>query len=326
MKRAILYIIGIALCLQSCHRDSHPCNPDAGAYTISMAPTSVQGASRALINGIDDLQTIGFVVYGHSAAGDNKQQVFDGNEVTYDTGEKAWGYTDTKYWNSAAEYSFGAYAPQTSVTKNITNDIITSLSFNLPQWQQVNGSETDFIVATSQGAAESYLMAGGTVNLAFSHVYARLIVKLVKDMPTVNTYTLTSLRYGKESCMVPQSIQTTYTFDFTNGYSSWVETGARTDFEAYSGNGEVTITEQTFADHLVIPHNLNGGLPIQVGYKIGNNSHNTWVETGQTTFEAGKVYTYTLRFEGGNVLTISPVEIQDWDDVEDVNDNPVYNW
>lgn len=331
MKRAILYIIGIALCLQSCHRESHPNNPDAGAYTISMAPTSVQGASRALINGIDDLQNLGFVVYGHSTAGDNKQQVFEGDNVTYDTAEKAWGYadedTELRYWNAAADYSFGAYAPQmVGVTETETDDIITSLSIPLPQWQQVNGCETDLIVATSQGAATDYLMAGGTVNLAFNHVYARLIVKLVKDMPTMNTYTLTSLHYGKESSLVPQSIETTYTFDYTNGNSSWVETGKRAAYEAYSGNGEVTITEQTFADHLIIPHEINGGLPIQVSYKIGNNPHSSWVETGQTTFEAGKVYTYTLRFEGGNVLTISPVEIQEWDDVEDVNDNPVYNW
>lgn len=265
--RYIYIIIGIALCLQSCHRESHPNNPDADAYAISMVPTSVQGASRALINGIDDLQDLGFVVYGHSTASSDKQQVFAGDKVTFDNGE--WGYTDTQYWNAAATYCFGAYAPKMAgVTETETDDIITSLSIPLPQWQQVDGSETDLIVATSQDAAERYLAGGGTVNLAFNHVYAQVEIQVVKGEALVNSYRLKSLTLSG----VPSTDGTaTYTLDFTTttpAQSAWsgITEGTYTVFTGTATIGTTADATTTFT-RLVVP--FEGTANIGLTYTAG---------------------------------------------------------
>ena len=331
--RYIYILIGIALCLQSCHRESHPNNPDAGVYAISMVPTSVQGASRALINSIDDLQTTGFVVYGHSAAGDNKQQVFGGDEVTFDSDEAVWSYTDgdtePKYWNAAADYSFGAYAPQMAgVTKTETDDIITSLSIPLPQWQQVDGSETDLIVATSQGAAERYLMAGGTVNLDFSHVYAQLTVEIVRNAFLRNEYRLRSLAYKD----VPASGNGSYTLDYTTPANSGVDVAMETDsvvIRPYAVEGvlvENEVTEATRFKYMVVPFDAQRaeGFRITLRYTNSGTEHYAVVNSGLTALEAGSSYTLRLSFDNGADI-LPTVELLEWT-TEDTSDDEMFNW
>ena len=293
-----------------------------------MAPTSVQGASRALINNIADLQEDGFVVYGHSTAGDNKQQVFTGDEVTYD--EEAWGYTDTKYWNSAAEYSFGAYAPQMEdVTKNYEKDgIITSLSFTLPQWQQVDGNETDLIVATSQDAAEKYLRDGGTVNLAFNHVYAQLTVEIVRNAFLRNEYRLRSLAYKD----VPASGNGSYTLDYTAPKNSGVDIAMETDsvvIRPYAVEGvlvENEVTEATRFKYMVVPFDAQRaeGFRITLRYTNSGTEHYAVVNSGLTALKAGSSYTLRLSFDNGADI-LPTVELQKWT-TEDTSDDEMFNW
>ena len=329
-----IYIVAIAFLLQGCHRESHPNNPDAGVYAISMAPTSVS-ASRALINDLTDLQKTGFVVYGHSTAGDNKQQVFDGDNVTYDTGEGAWGYadedTELRYWNAAANYCFGAYAPQmenVDVTETETDDIITSLSIPLPQWQQVDGSETDLIVATSQKAAEDYLMAGGTVNLDFSHVYAQLTVEIVRNAFLRNEYRLRSLAYKD----VPASGNGSYTLDYTAPKNSGVDVAMETDsvvIRPYAEEGvlvENEVTEATRFKYMVVPFDAQRaeGFRITLRYTNNGTEHYAVVNSGLTALEAGCSYTLRLSFDNGADI-LPTVELQKWTS-EDTSDDEMFNW
>lgn len=330
--RYIYILIGIALCLQGCHRESHPNNPDAGAYAISMAPTSVS-ASRALINDLTDLQTTGFVVYGHSTASSDKQQVFAGDNVTFDNGE--WGYadedTELRYWDATADYCFGAYAPQMAgVTGTETDDIITSLSIPLPQWQQVDGNETDLIVATSQGAAEDYLMAGGTVNLAFNHVYAQLTVEIVRNAFLRNEYRLRSLAYKD----VPASEDGSYTLDYTTTTpdNSGVDVAMETDsvvIRPYAVEGvlvENEVTEATRFKYMVVPFDAQRaeGFRITLRYTNNGTEHYAVVNSGLTALEAGSSYTLRLSFDNGADI-LPTVELQKWTS-EDTSDDEMFNW
>ena len=326
-----IYIVAIAFLLQGCHRESHPNNPDAESYAISMAPTSVQGASRALINGIDDLQNLnlGFVVYGHSTAGDNKQQVFDGDNVTYDTGEGAWGYadedTELRYWNAAADYCFGAYAPQMDeddVTENNANGITSSITIkNLPQWQQIDGSETDLIVATSQGTAESYLRDGGTVNLAFNHVYAQLEVQVVKDVTLLKDYTLTGLTYSN---IPSEDGMASYTLDYTTPASRWdnISTDEANTISVFSGNAEIDNegTETTYK-HLVVP--FSSTIKVSLTYTVGGSDIPGGAEVA-LTLNPGQKTVLTLTISSTNSIT-PELYIAEWEE-ENIDDDPKYNW
>lgn len=297
-----------------------------------MAPTSVQGASRALINGIGDLQTIGFVVYGHSAAGDNEQQVFAGQEVTYDTGEGAWGYadedTELRYWNAAANYCFGAYAPQNQnldVTENLTDGII---NISIPHWQPVDEDAYDLIVATSQGTAESYLRAGGTVNLAFSHVYAQLTVEIVRNAFLRNEYRLRSLAYKD----VPASGNGSYTLDYTEPKNSGVDVAMETDsvvIRPYAEEGiliENEVTEATRFKYMVVPFDAQRaeGFRITLRYTNSGTEHYAVVNSGLTALEAGSSYTLRLSFDNGADI-LPTVELQKWTS-EDTSDDEMFNW
>lgn len=321
-----IYIIGIAFLLQGCRKGSHPSTPDTESYAISMAPTSVS-ASRALINDLTDLQTTGFVVYGHSTASSDKQQVFAGDNVTFDNDE--WGYTDTKYWNAAATYCFGAYAPQMAgVTGTETDDIITSLSIPLPQWQLVDGNEKDFIVATSQDAAENYLRDGGTVNLAFNHVYAQLTVEIVRNAFLRNEYRLRSLAYKD----VPASGNGSYTLDYTPPENSGVDVAMETDsvvIRPYAVEGvlvENEVTEATRFKYMVVPFDAQRaeGFRITLRYTNSGTEHYAVVNSGLTALKAGSSYTLRLSFDNGADI-LPTVELLEWT-TEDTSDDEMFNW
>ena len=147
-----IYIIGIAFLLQGCRKESHPSTPDTKSYAISMSPSEVMNGTRALIGDVADLQDQGFKVYGYKEVkAADREQVFDGQEVTY---RSNWEYSPIRYWDYVADYYFAAYAPA-NVQVTSSTDGNQTLTFTLPNWQAIDG--TDIIVATSQGPATEYL-------------------------------------------------------------------------------------------------------------------------------------------------------------------------
>lgn len=314
-----IYIIGIAFLLQGCRKGSHPSTPDTESYAISMAPTSVS-ASRALINDLTDLQTTGFVVYGHSTASSDKQQVFDGDNVTFDNGE--WGYTDTQYWNTAATYCFGAYAPQMGVTEN--NDITNSLSIGLPQWQLVDGNETDLIVATSQGTAESYLMKGGTVNLDFHHALAQFEVQVVKDATLINSYTLREVTYHN----VPNSNNgtATYTLNYTEDTNTWSGITYDIPFTPFNGSAPISDKENeaiTFT-HLTVPF-AERDITITLTYSTNGSSEKIEKSANiPLALTAGEKTVLKLTLNSAAVI-VPELHIAQWEE-EEIEEDYKTNW
>ncbi len=331
-----IYIIGIAFLLQGCNRESHPNTPKPEA--ISMVAAEV-GTTRALMNNVTDLQAKGFKVYGYKVdKADYKQQVFtdNGQGVSYD-GANGWSYSPVRYWDRTANYWFAAFAP-TSLPRNmaVTNNIASNqtLTFTkFPNWQSIDGSETDLIVATSQGGATTYLDNEGVVDLTFNHVYAQLVVRVVRGASLMNTYKLTSITYSN---VATADGTATYTLDYTTPASSaWSDVESAASKNAYSNaDGEVINSnpeDTPTAKHLVVPFAGSDEIQVTVGYIVNDDLAQTGTaSTGISQLEAGKRYVLTLSLGSGAVIEPSLdieqwVEVQDEQDIE-VEEDDKHNW
>ncbi len=310
--------------LQGCNRESHPSTPDAEPYAISMSPSAV---TRALIDNVADLRTTGFKVYGYKEdKAANRTQIFTDQVVNYDEG---WKYTPVRYWDPATNYCFAAYAPATLNGIAVANTTTGSqtLTFTLPQWQKLNGSETDLLVASSQGAATEYLNRGGVVNLAFDHIYAQLEVQILRNAFLVREYKLTSLHYK----YVPSNADGTYTHDFaTPANSTYTTTILSEDAQSVEMmTGDVVIAptpkaETTFK-RLVVPFtSIDEGFKIVVGYTVGGYSYTAEVSSGLKTVEAGQRYVLRLNFNSGADI-IPSLTVEDWIP-EKLDEDDKYNW
>lgn len=315
-----------ALTLQGCNRNSHPSDPNVEQHAIGMVAQSV---TRALIEDADDLSE--FAVYGYKQ-GPVSQMVFANQLVTLNG--SAWEYTPKKYWDSSAIFYFAAYAPATEQNgcSYTHNDDTRTLTITLPRWQRIGGTETDVVVATSQGAATTYLNTyGGQVDLTFNHLYAQLVVRVVRGASLKNTYKLTSLTYQN----VPTADGTaTYTLNYTTpANSAWsgVVSGSmnaysNADGEVINSNPEAT----PGAKHLVVPFK-GSGIQVEVGYIVNDDLEQTGTaDTGITQLEAGKRYVLTLSLGDGATITPSLdieqwIEVQDGQDIE-VDEDDKHNW
>lgn len=331
-SRYIYVLIGVALSLQGCREESHPATPDTTPYAIGMSPSEVRGTTRALIDNLAALQASDFRVYGYKVDKQSyKQQVFtnDGQTVTYDATD-GWTYSPVRYWDRVADYCFAAYAPATlSGEMTVTNEVGANqtLDFSIPQWQVIDGSETDLLVASSQGAATEYLNRGGVVNLAFDHIYAQLEVQVLRNAFLIREYKLTSLRYK----YVPSKNNGTYTHDFAtpanSAYTTTILSEDAQSVEMMTGDVEVDPTpkaETTFK-HLVVPFTtIDGGFKIVIGYTVDGTAKTATVASGLKTLEAGQRYVLRLNFNSGADI-IPSLTVEDWIP-EELDEDDKYNW
>lgn len=332
-SRYIYVLIGVALSLQGCREESHPATPDTTPYAIGMSPSEVRGTTRALIDNLAALQASDFRVYGYKVDKQGyKQQVFtdDGQTVSYDATD-GWTYSPVRYWDRVADYCFAAYAPATlSGEMTVTNKVGANqtLDFSIPQWQVINGTETDLIVASSQGAATEYLNKGGVVNLAFDHIYAQLEVQILRNAFLVREYKLTSLHYK----YVPSNANNgTYTHDFAtpanSTYTTTILSEDAQSVEMMSGEAVIAPTpkaETTFK-HLVVPFTtIDGGFKIVIGYTVEGASRTAEVSSGLKTVEAGQRYVLRLNFNSGADI-IPSLTVEDWIP-EELDEDDKYNW
>ena len=332
-SRYIYVLIGVALCLQGCREESHPATPDTTPYAIGMRPSEVRGTTRALIDNLAALQASDFRVYGYKVDKQSyKQQVFtnDGQTVTYDATD-GWIYSPVRYWDRVADYCFAAYAPATlpggmAVTNKVGAN--QTLDFSIPQWQVIDDSETDLLVASSQGAATEYLNRGGVVNLAFDHIYAQLEVQILRNAFLVREYKLTSLHYK----YVPSNANNgTYTHDFAtpanSTYTTTILSEDAQSVEMMSGEAVIAPTpkDETTFKHLVVPFtSIDGGFKIVVGYTVDGTAKTDTVASGLKTVEAGQRYVLRLNFNSGADI-IPSLTVEDWIP-EELDEDDKYNW
>ena len=341
--KVVAACVVLCLSMQSCDQGSESfVSEEPGQMPISMNAASVAGmkASRALIEGDAHLQRVGFVAYGKVTTidGKNSAQVFNGQEVVYDSLEGFWDYNPKKYWYHDVYYCFGAYAPTDLSSISVASGDY-SLEFTVPNWQVLNKGTVDLVVATSNGSEVYYVSEnGGEVELRFNHVLSCLEVRLKKEDDSGNSYTLKGLTYNN----VPVSGgRTTYTLDYgKNGNSQMgaVALGSMTvcsSAQLSVGTGVQGSPAVTFS-HLLVPFTLTGSdkLTMSVNYIAEMESDNSFeypreITTDLTAMQAGKKYILTLTFTGGGEI-IPKLELADWSiakwNDQDIEDDPKYNW
>jgi hypothetical protein len=293
--------------------------------------------TRALISTTDDLRTPGFGVYGDKTVGTSSPQlVFDNIKVS----RTPWDYKPTKYWDRTAAYRFVAYAPWTASGTLYDHENKKLTIEDIPQWQKIDGSEKDYLVAESHNTAEDYLAAPsyGTVNLQFKHIYAQLLISVAKTMSSgVTTYKITGMRMASGvTDDIPTAQKCTYQYDAKTASNCKI-TSTRTFTNSFSfldnlsDADDVTVSAEAtpLAHFLVAPFTTTNNLKLYLDYTITEGVNTTNVEDVEVDlenkeFKSNNKYTYVLRFQTGKPVALSVVEVKQWDQVE-VTDE-VYNW
>lgn len=275
--------------------------------------------TRALISTTEDIRDPGFGVYGDKTVGTSSPQLVFDNIKVYGT---SWDYKPTKYWDRTAAYRFVAYAPWTaSGTSYISYDPGSKkLTIeNLPRWQEIDGDEIDYLVATSAGTAEQYLSqpTNGTVNLQFKHILAQLTVNIAKVSDAayiVKGLSLPPAQTEDCTCSYDSSNESLYFIGSTDGQQNLLPTDV-----------EVGTSSTQLARYLVAPFDLGSTeLELCLEYTVGSSAKTVPVPLGITKFESNHSYVFNLLFEAGSNISVSVTEVKNWETIEVTDD--VYNW
>ena len=345
----LLLLSGLAMCLTACGGDSSDETITDEPQPIGFFSNSIEEiGTRALISD-DNLKYQAIGVYGYKKKTDNTDHflVFDNTKLTYTS---YWYYAPQKYWDRTRSYSFMAYIPwKESKESNVvygfddgTSKFTDVLTFNnIPQWQKIDSTETDYLVASSANTADNYINNHGTVYLEFRHIYAQLLISVKKDImgASTTTHTITGLRFGKASGEASEEIPAvqncTYLHDANNADNRKV-TSERTNAEVtFLDKGdklddiEAVSEIKPLANYLVAPFATSNSASLYVDYTISDGvntsaHNNVEVELGKIDFKSNNKYTYVLRFEAGKPISVKAVEVKEWESVE-VTDE-VYNW
>lgn len=335
-------LTGITFCLAACGSDDTVTGAQETEQAIGFFSNRIEEiGTRALITD-DNLKNQAIGVYGYKKKTDNTDHflVFDNTKLTYTS---YWYYAPQKYWDRTRSYSFLAYMPHGSNTEFVynsgTSKYTDQLLFkDIPQWQKIPGSETDYLVAYSTNSAEGYLTTHhGTVNLQFSHIYAQLLISVVKTMSAGTTeHKITGMRLVSDAADIPTTQTCTYQYDAkTAGNCGVSSTRTLASSFTFLDNGsaadDVTVLAEAtpLAHYLVAPFSTANNLKLYLDYTVTEGSNitthnNVPVDIEIKEFKSNYKYTYVLRFETGKPVTLSVVEVKQWEQVE-VTDE-VYNW
>ena len=124
--------------------------------------------SRAIAT-LKDVQDNGFKVWG----GYDKNNVFQGDIVSYSKSEGEWGYTDVKYWVLDKTYNFYALYPSTIGT---SNDLGSFKIENFNVKANSVAAENDRTDPIHASALNMDSNESATVNLTFTHMLAQVEV------------------------------------------------------------------------------------------------------------------------------------------------------
>lgn len=331
-------LTGITFCLAACGSDDTETGAQETEQAIDFFSNRIEEiGTRALITD-DNLKNQAIGVYGYKKKTDNTDHflVFDNTKLTYTS---YWYYAPQKYWDRTRSYSFLAYMPHGSNTEFVYNSGTDQLLFkDIPQWQKIDDSETDYLVAYSTNSAEEYLTTHhGTVNLQFSHIYAQLLISVVKTMSAGTTeHKITGMRLVSDAANIPTTQTCTYQYDAkTAGNCGVSSTRTLASSFTFLDNGseadDVTVLAEAkpLAHYLVAPFTTANNLKLYLDYTVTEGSNITThndkpVDIEIKEFKSNYKYTYVLRFETGKPVTLSVVEVKQWEQVE-VTDE-VYNW
>lgn len=320
-----------ALTLVSCSSEDLNSLSDNSSKGGAISFDGYLGRSAVAVNGtrgsevkIDQLKTGGFGVFGkYTPTEGQASNLFDNQKVTYSTSttptESKWTYENTKYWPTEGHIDFLAYAPYVGETTLKNNK---SIDFTVADKV---ANQKDLLWANAANKKK----ADNPVKFTFNHALSRLgyTVKL-KDAYSDATITLKKITLaGSADGVTKKAFYTTGTIDLsmTSSTGLWTISNpdAKQNFEWYSGDHQLTITEYTpDASYLfVIPQDFSqktsgaDELYVIVEYTIQTGSTATMTSKVykklERKFEQGKAYTINL------TIGLTPIEfdaeVTDWD-------------
>lgn len=193
-----------------------------------------------------------------------------------------------------------AYYPQGNVDEN-------KLSLDLAN--QDNQPKIDLMSAKAENASKS----SPTVNLEFKHRLTKLFFKIEGDVNTDGINATISNQYTK--------IQ----YDILNDKLLIADGSEKENIVMKYWN----LDEGTnrFVEAIVLPNDENNSaVDRQLTFQLNEKIFNATI-SNTTTFEPGKKYTYTVKFEttpSGNInVSITGVSIKNWDDINDSEGNTI---
>lgn len=356
--------VAVLLLPVSCNKDKHEVLVEK---PIGM--TAFQAGTRALVNSSNDLgsqsATTGFGVFGYKTLGSDDTPVFSNTNVTASASGDSytWSYTPLKYWDMQADYHFVAYWPHTTESGVVSNDDDThTLTLKMANWQNVNGNEKDWLIATDAGNASTNYFGreqnNGIVYFSFGHLLALIEIQAWYYGNEDKVPTITSLDFGSSSNQVPSadgtvSVSKNYSTTGAVTWPAWSSVSKSNSMTLLSGNTTPLSAFSTAEDEFTPPENgvdeidmvcrwlvipfATSNCPLTVNYKIGETTTALQAVVSDLTFgtlESGKKYTLTLKFNTiTNTLDPVSVLVRDWKDITDLDgDNSTndederYNW
>lgn len=192
-----------------------------------------------------------------------------------------------------------AYYPQGNVVEN-------KLSLNLAN--QDEQPRIDLMSAKAEGASKS----NPTINLGFKHRLTKLFFKIEGDVNTEGIHAAIDNQY------------TDIQYDILNDKLLIAEGSEKENIVMKYWN----LDEGTnrFVEAIVLPNDENNSaVDRQLTFQLNEKIFNATI-SNTTTFEPGKKYTYTVKFEttpSGNInVSITGVNVKNWDD-GDISDGNI---
>lgn len=189
-----------------------------------------------------------------------------------------------------------AYYPQGNVDEN-------KLSLDLAN--QDEQPRIDLMSAKAEGASKN----NPTINLGFKHRLTKLFFEIEGDVNTDGIYAAIGNQY------------TDIQYDILNDKLLIADGSGKKDIVMKYWN----LNNYRFTEAIVLPNEENNSAEDrQLTFQLNEKIFNATI-SNTTTFEAGKKYTYKVKFEttpSGNInVSITGVSIKNWDDGDISGDN-----
>lgn len=189
-----------------------------------------------------------------------------------------------------------AYYPQGNVVEN-------KLSLDLAN--QDEQPRIDLMSAKAEGASKN----NPTINLGFKHRLTKLFFEIEGDVNTDGIYAAIDNQY------------TDIQYDILNDKLLIAEGSEKEEIVMKYWN----LDNYRFTEAIVLPNEENNSaVDRKLTFKLNEKIFNATI-SNSTTFEAGKKYTYKVKFEAtpsGNInVSITGVSIKNWDDGDISGDN-----
>lgn len=229
-----------------------------------------------------------------------------------------WAYETPQYWptNVADELDFYAYYPynETVASWDAVNNCVKLTAANLTT---TLGNQTDWMVTTPViGKTKDNASSG--VGIVFNHITSMLLFNAIDVTADTRYQNLVSIKKIEVK-------NAAYTGTYTNG--AWTALDNRVDVTVMNGSKDVTTTiapvtttEASGGALIVVPETMGDDVIFTVTYDVAESAdHVVEKRIGATadikvkdltaTWEAGKKYSYTIKFDliGGTEDTLEEI-------------------